>query len=184
MQYHWLIVAATIAISSVWSVSALSYYRLLLLSNSFCHTTIFFSHYHCIKRVLFWSWSAHISPRTMIRFTYSCTIPPEGVNFVSSPQVRGSLDILWSCVTPILACTWINLHLNVPIQSTTGNKVQIYTRTILRLLGKVKRMLINVLAPEWALDKAWSDYLSVSRVHGKFVDLARADNVPWTRKHA
>lgn len=46
-----------------------------------------------------------------------CTIPTEGLHsFVSAPNVRGTLDILWSCLATIIACTYTVLHLNIPEQ--------------------------------------------------------------------
>ena len=47
-------------------------------------------------------------------FDTTCTIPKVQTNFVSSPNTRGTLDILWSCVFTIIACTWTIQHLNIP----------------------------------------------------------------------
>jgi hypothetical protein len=49
-------------------------------------------------------------------FDTTCTIPKVQTNFVSSPNTRGTLDILWSCVFTIIACTWTIQHLNIPEQ--------------------------------------------------------------------
>jgi hypothetical protein len=50
------------------------------------------------------------------RFDTTCTLPTGLVNFVSSPDSRGTLDILWSCLFTIVACTWTIQHLNIPEQ--------------------------------------------------------------------
>jgi len=44
-------------------------------------------------------------------------------------------------------------------------------------------MAINVLAPEWAPGKAWSDYSSVPLLKEGFDSLREADEVPWSRTH-
>jgi hypothetical protein len=49
-------------------------------------------------------------------FTPNCTSPDQLVNFVVSPEGRGTLDMLWSSLFTIIACTWTILHLNVPEQ--------------------------------------------------------------------
>jgi hypothetical protein len=41
-----------------------------------------------------------------IRFNTSCTVLTVLINFVSSPDSRGTLDILWSCLFTIITCTW------------------------------------------------------------------------------
>ncbi|KAL6909213.1 hypothetical protein GGI43DRAFT_394861 [Trichoderma evansii] len=114
----------------------------------------------------------------------NCTLPPEGANFVSSPEVRGTLDILWSSLAVLLVCTWSILHLNVPVQSVPATKWQKYKRSTLRALSKSKWMLFNVAAPEWSLGKAWSDYCSVSSCMEEFKAFADKDGVKWTRMHS
>lgn len=58
--------------------------------------------------------------------------------WVSSPSVRGTTSILWSCISTLAACVYTALHLNVP--SNTG------TWPVLRL--KISWVLIALLAPE------------------------------------
>lgn len=57
-------------------------------------------------------------------FQPTCTIPNSTVNFVASPGMRGSLDILWSCLFTILACTWSIQHLNVPEQRDRSKEIR------------------------------------------------------------
>ncbi|PYI07029.1 hypothetical protein BO78DRAFT_429302 [Aspergillus sclerotiicarbonarius CBS 121057] len=47
-------------------------------------------------------------------FDTTCTVPSSDINFVSAPNARSTLQILWSCLFTLLACTWTVLHLNVP----------------------------------------------------------------------
>lgn len=46
-------------------------------------------------------------------FDTKCSTPENPTNFVSSPDSRGTLDILWSCAFMIITCTWTIQHLNV-----------------------------------------------------------------------
>lgn len=114
----------------------------------------------------------------------NCTLPPNGATFVQSPNVRGTLDIVWSCVSLLLICTWSILHLNVPIQSTPRNKKQSYNRTTRRLARKFGWMAMNVMSPEWAMGKAWSDYRTVSDNMATFKCIAEQDDVPWSQAHS
>lgn len=48
------------------------------------------------------------------------TTPPSNhkyndrVGWVTSPNQRGTADIIWTCLLTILACSWTILHLNIP----------------------------------------------------------------------
>lgn len=119
----------------------------------------------------------------MKSFGTNCTLPPDGVGFVSSPNTRGTLDILWTCLSVLLICTWSILHLNVPMQSTPNGKAQKYLRSAHRLFWKLMWMMANVIAPEWPFGKAWADYLSVSSVEKRFEELKEEDQVHWSRTH-
>ncbi|KAM0720650.1 hypothetical protein Q7P37_004787 [Cladosporium fusiforme] len=46
----------------------------------------------------------------------NCTLPDGSYNYFQSPNVRGTLDIVWSCLATLIACTYTVLHLNVPEQ--------------------------------------------------------------------
>lgn len=65
------------------------------------------------------------------RFNTTCTAPTTRVNFVSSPDTRGTLDILWSCVFTLIACTWTIQHLNIPEQR--NNVVENWERRVAKL---------------------------------------------------
>ncbi|KAF2152643.1 hypothetical protein K461DRAFT_226034 [Myriangium duriaei CBS 260.36] len=119
----------------------------------------------------------------MTNFNVNCTLPVSVVTFVGSPNVRGTLGIIWSCLSIILICTWSVLHLNVPVQATPRNKKERYVRAAARLWTKIFWMSVNVLAPEWSLGKAWSDYRAVSAAEADLNRLRLEDKVPWTRKH-
>ncbi|KAJ5425570.1 hypothetical protein N7465_000640 [Penicillium sp. CMV-2018d] len=119
----------------------------------------------------------------MQTFHTNCTYPPETASFVSSPNTRGTLDIVWSCLSVIGLCTWSILHLNVPIQSTPSTKRQKYLRTLRRFSSKLKWVMINIVAPEWAFGRAYSDVSSVRMLKARFAEIQDRDGVPWSDSH-
>ncbi|KAI1370650.1 hypothetical protein F4677DRAFT_457693 [Hypoxylon crocopeplum] len=119
----------------------------------------------------------------MTKFEVQCTLPPSAVTYVSAPNARGTLDIVWSCLGILLICTWSILHLNVPLQTTPSRKREKYLRGGFRVSNSIMWMLLNVLAPEWSLGKAWADYRAVCSVEADFNALKDEDGVPWTRMH-
>lgn len=50
-------------------------------------------------------------------YEMGCKPPDEVYNFVKSPTVRGTLQIIWSCVATLFASTYTVLHLNIPEQA-------------------------------------------------------------------
>jgi len=49
-------------------------------------------------------------------FHTNCTLPHGSYNYLGAPNVRSTLDITWSSLATIIACTFTVLHLNVPEQ--------------------------------------------------------------------
>jgi hypothetical protein len=119
----------------------------------------------------------------MAIFGTNCTLPPHDTTFVQSPNARGTMDIVYSCLAVIVLCTWSILHLNVPMQITPKNKRQKFMRSLSRTLTKVKWMAFNVLAPEWPFAQAVSGLVSQRRLQKKFDRYLECDKVPWTGSH-
>ena len=91
-----------------------------------------------------------------------CTTPTQHVNYVSSPQVRGTMDIIWTCFAVLSLCTWTVQHLMVPVQREHQKM-----STLRKLRGKVsfnytklKWMGMCIVAPEYVLGKALNEYLA------------------------
>jgi hypothetical protein len=61
------------------------------------------------------------------------------------PAERGTITIIWSCLTTVFACTWTILHLNVPYYLES---------TLTKILRKTKWMAITVIFPEFIFAKA------------------------------
>lgn len=63
----------------------------------------------------------------------------------NGPNQRGTITIIWSCLSTILACTWTILHLNVPSREDS---------LLIKIRRKAKWMLITILFPEFIFSKA------------------------------
>lgn len=115
----------------------------------------------------------------MRAFSPNCTLPDHAL-FVSSCNIRGTLDIVWSCLSILVLCTWTVLHLNVPQQSEVSGFRPRTVRTVSRLWHKVRWMLWNILAPEWNLGKAYADYVAVERLYSRSKS-NELDDETWKR---
>ena len=102
------------------------------------------------------------------KFLTICTTPSSRTNYVSSPDTRGTLDILWSCLFSIIACTWTIQHLNVPEQpGIDPRELRGFQKLRWNLKGvrrSLKWMLVTTIAPEYILGKALADlYVHIDR---------------------
>ncbi|KAK0611334.1 hypothetical protein B0T14DRAFT_530172 [Immersiella caudata] len=119
-------------------------------------------------------------------FQPTCSAPTEPVNFVSAPNSRGTLEILWSSLFTIFACTWTIQHPNVPEQRDgqfPGWKGDI--RWGLRhAIESLKLAVATILAPEIVIFVAWCDICAARYVCSKLDRFAKDDGVPWTMAHS
>src|SRR5271163_4565510 len=88
-------------------------------------------------------------------FHTNCTAPSTSVNFVWSNETRGTIDILWSCLFTIIACTWTVQHLNVPEQRGNRDPGRLgdIKWALKRTWTSAKWMLTTALAPELLLSQ-------------------------------
>jgi hypothetical protein len=118
-------------------------------------------------------------------FETTCKTPTTNVNFVSSPDSRGTLDILWSSLFTIFACTWTVQHLNVPEQREgrdRGWKGDL--KWMLKgVYTSVKWMLLTMVAPELVIGKACADLVQAKEDFQELLKFAEDDHVPWTLAH-
>lgn len=112
----------------------------------------------------------------------NCTTPTQHVNFVSSPQARGTMDIIWTCFAVLSLCTWTVQHLMVPV-----HKEYEKVSAIRKFWGKVsfnytklKWMGICIAAPEYILGKALNECLAARDSRRQFKEWFAANG---TRKH-
>ncbi|KAE8147181.1 hypothetical protein BDV25DRAFT_160914 [Aspergillus avenaceus] len=77
--------------------------------------------------------------------------PNTGLNMLvsqgwnSGPDTRGSLDILWTCLSTLALCVWTAIHPNIPLSYT-------FWPTFLERVGL---MVIAIMFPEVILTSAW-----------------------------
>ncbi|RYP40329.1 hypothetical protein DL767_001786 [Monosporascus sp. MG133] len=113
-----------------------------------------------------------------------CSLPANIHGYVSSPETRGTLDIVWACVATLLLCTWTVLHLNVPIEVSSKGTAQIFCYQVYLVARKLQWMLITLIAPEVILGMALMDLFSARCTTREMLEYAREDGVPWTLTHS
>ena len=96
----------------------------------------------------------------------------ERLGWVSQPDQRGTIDIIWSCLATLVICVWAMLHLNVPSQSDT--QVTLFFR-------KLRWMTLSILAPELIMLFASGQWASARR---SVADMHRLGHSSWTIVHA
>lgn len=94
------------------------------------------------------------------------------VGWVSGPNSRGTMDIVWSSLLTIFLCTWTALCLNLP--HPKDSKLQILKR-------KTNWMLWGILGPELVLSVAIGQFASARRSVRRF---RRMGYEGWTLRHA
>src|ERR1700735_1559221 len=125
------------------------------------------------------------SAEAYTKFDPMCSVPTTHVNFVSSPNSRGTLDILWSSLFMILACTWTIQHLNVPEQRNGRDpgRVGDLKWKLKEFLQSTKWMVITMIAPEFIMGMACWDLVWAKFSHQKLLEFASRDQIPWTLTH-
>ncbi|KAI0467996.1 hypothetical protein F4859DRAFT_221826 [Xylaria cf. heliscus] len=125
-------------------------------------------------------------------FTPNCSLPEgnEKPTYVSGPQIRSTLNILWSSLGTIILCTWTILHLSVPPPQEELNYRWKWWGTIhgglKRFWRKLKWMLLALVMPEFLVGKALGDFVSawISYHSTAMQDHARRSGIEWTLTHA
>ena len=118
-------------------------------------------------------------------FRPNCTIPPAGTNFTSAPNIRGTLQILWTCLSIFILCTWSILHLNIPAtRPHTRSLLQKFWWSILGLRVKLKWMLLNIMMPEFIMGMALNQLLSATNSARDGTNLASQENAEWSTLHS
>jgi hypothetical protein len=99
-------------------------------------------------------------------FQPNCTLPPEHTLFVSGPNVRGTLSILWNCISILILCTWNIQHLNIPVRRPYLDNTVKYGWlwkawwAALDSRIKLKWMILTILMPEYIMGKAVNSWIS------------------------
>lgn len=118
-------------------------------------------------------------------FDTICSTPSTTVNYVSSANTRGTIDILWSCLFTVIACTWTVQHLNIPEQREGRDSGWLgdIKWGLKRGFTTTKWMLATIIAPEVLLGKYWGDLENAKSDLKKLRKFAAKDGVPWTLSH-
>ena len=94
------------------------------------------------------------------------------IGWVSGPNRRGTMDIIWASTTTIFVCVWVMLHLNVPAEKDSE-------RTI--FVRKTKWFVMAMLAPELLMLFAGGQWAAARRSVEDMRTLGVRD---WTMTHA
>lgn len=100
------------------------------------------------------------------------TAHPDRKGWVSQPDGRGTIDILWPYLLTSFLCTWTAIHLSVPAQTDT------YWVVVRR---KVRWMVQAILAPELVLGFATGQRAEAQRSLEILHGLGYSN---WTIRHA
>ncbi|KAK0712654.1 hypothetical protein B0T26DRAFT_714882 [Lasiosphaeria miniovina] len=134
------------------------------------------------KRVMSLWLFVHVS-QALTSFRPECPLPSPGTEFVSGPNVRSTLSIVWNCLSVIFLCTWNIQHLNVPaLRRRPNGFLQKMWWRILDSRTKLKWMIFTVLAPEYLVGKALGERLAV-RGTDWFLNGNALDNAPFESIH-
>jgi len=99
---------------------------------------------------------------------------PPRLGLQGSPNERGTLDIIWSCMAALSLCLWTMLHLNVPADCDH------YMTTVWR---KMRWLTLGMLAPVLPMLFACGQYASAKRSLHDFKQAGYSDE-QWTLSHA
>lgn len=94
------------------------------------------------------------------------------LGYVSSPNSRGTIDILWSCIATITLCCWSSLCLNVPASEKKERR---------RFFNKFGIAVVGIVGPEFLGALAAGQYESACQSVKKF---RTAGYSAWTMRHA
>lgn len=115
-------------------------------------------------------------------FETNCSLPTAGTRFVESPDVRGTLDILWSCLSVLLLCTWSIQHLPIPHQCRPRSVRQQINKFFYQLGIKLRWMLVTLIAPELLCGVAAEEWLNACKA-ARILAEKPDDEIEWTASH-
>ncbi|KAI0521982.1 hypothetical protein F5B22DRAFT_594916 [Xylaria bambusicola] len=91
--------------------------------------------------------------------------------WVSSPDTRGTMDIIWPCLTALALVLWTMLHLNLPAPSDSNRTV---------VCRRIRWLLVGLLAPELILMFSFAQFTSAQQ---SVEDMKNIDRNNWTLVH-
>lgn len=95
------------------------------------------------------------------------------VGWVESPNARGTMDIIWSCVVVLITAIWTVIHLNLP------SKADSLTQITLR---RIRWGVLSIFAPDLLTLIAASQWDNAKRSVRQMKELTGSER--WTLVHA
>ncbi|KAH8591595.1 hypothetical protein B0O99DRAFT_690409 [Bisporella sp. PMI_857] len=117
-------------------------------------------------------------------FQSNCTLPATNVNIMYGGNVRGTFDILWSCIFTLLICTWTVQHLNIPEQDSSTTRRKGVLANVKSNWIPIKWMLSTLVMPELIAAKAFQDWHMSRKSYREMQLFAAQDKVEWTLIHS
>jgi hypothetical protein len=115
-----------------------------------------------------------------------CTFPDDEAGIVAGPDMRGTLDIVWSCLAVVILCTWVVLHENVPAEGDTNHPDWKQRRLLDLYLAAQKTCAFGwaLFAPELFTGKAMMGLYFARHVRDIVRKSVSIEEVDWTLHHA
>ncbi|ROV88636.1 hypothetical protein VMCG_10312 [Cytospora schulzeri] len=110
-------------------------------------------------------------PPAPTNWTIVTITSPDHGGWVPSPNSRGTMGIIWPCLSTLGLCLWSMVHLNVPATRDTSLTI---------ILRKLRWLLIGLLAPELVMMFAFAQRTSAEQ---SVADMAALGHRDWTRTH-
>ncbi|KAI1338363.1 hypothetical protein F5Y15DRAFT_386932 [Xylariaceae sp. FL0016] len=95
------------------------------------------------------------------------------VGWVDTPNVRGTVDIIYSSLVVLITAIWTVLHLNIPLKTESWGRV---------MWRRARWGFLAIFAPDLLTMIAASQWLSASKSVRDMARLSEADG--WTLEHA
>jgi hypothetical protein len=89
----------------------------------------------------------------LVHRSVSANVQGELTGWYEPPNVRGTWDLILSCVLTLTICVWSALHLNVPCENSELKD---------RNKRRARWILLGIFAPELVVSTAFAQYLTAS----------------------
>lgn len=103
-------------------------------------------------------------------FDPQCTAPTESINFVASSAIRGTMDIVWPCLSVLILCVWSIQHLCAPnfVKNENSSQGKVIKKVFLADISKLKWLILAIVAPEYIFVKAFAEKLAENYSYKQF----------------
>ncbi|RYO75240.1 hypothetical protein DL762_010108 [Monosporascus cannonballus] len=118
-------------------------------------------------------------------FYPNCIFPDDEAGIVATPDMCGTIDIVWSCLAVVLLCTWVVLHENVPAEGDTDRNWfwGLFLEAYL-IAQKTCSFGFALFAPELFTGKAMMGLYFAHHVRDIMKETVKEGEVNWTISHA